>query len=127
MRRESIAAVIAAALALASFTVSHDTARAAGLGEACAGAAGTSCDAGLWCELGAGACGNATAEGKCVRAPQICNMIYLPVCACGGKTFSNDCSRRAARAQKAHNGPCTPGFGGRSRSGREEPDASKNQ
>jgi len=116
--------VVAAVLFLALFA-QFGVARAAGIGEPCAGAAGAGCDAGLWCELAAGACGNAVAEGKCVRAPQVCNMLFAPVCACGGRTYGNDCERRHAMAQRAHAGPCTPGFGGRSH--REEPDASKNQ
>jgi hypothetical protein len=50
-------------------------------------------------------------------------MIFLPVCACGGKTYGNDCERRRAMAQKSHNGPC--GFGVRTHP--SEPDASKGQ
>jgi hypothetical protein len=113
------------ALALVLLAGSVDGARAVGLGQACAGKAGTACDAGLWCELQAGQCGAADAEGLCVHAPQICNILFKPVCACGGKTYGNDCDRRAAKVQKAHNGPCIPGFG--THSHREEPDASKGQ
>ncbi len=112
------------ALALLALGGLVDSAAAAGLGQPCGGTAGTGCDAGLYCELMAGGCSNAIAEGKCAVAPQICNMLYMPVCACGGKTYGNDCERRRARAQKAHNGPC--GFGG-FRPPRAEPDASKNQ
>jgi hypothetical protein len=111
------------ALGIVVLTAQTDAASAAGLGEPCAGAAGTACDPGLWCELQAGRCGAADAEGVCARAPQICNMLFLPVCACGGKTYANDCERRRGRAQKAHNGPC----GVNLRRSRVEPDASKNQ
>src|ERR1700723_4275127 len=97
------------ALILAAVAARMEPARAVGLGETCAGAAGVGCDAGLWCELDAGACSNAAAEGKCAHAPQICNMIYMPVCACGGKTYGNDCERRSAKAQKSHNKQCGPG------------------
>jgi hypothetical protein len=113
--------LVLALLALVGFV---DAAAAVGLGQPCGGTAGSGCDAGLYCELTAGGCGNAVAEGKCAVAPQICNMIYAPVCACGGKTYGNDCERRRARAQKAHSGRC--GFGG-FRPPRAEPDASKNQ
>jgi Kazal-type serine protease inhibitor-like protein len=118
--------LVGAGLALALLALGGlvDRAAAVGLGQPCGGTAGTGCDAGLYCELMAGGCGNAVAEGKCAVAPQICNMMYLPVCACGGKTYGNDCERRRARAQKAHNGSC--GLGG-SRAPRAEPDASKNQ
>ena len=101
-----------------------DSAAAVGLGLPCGGIAGTGCDAGLYCDITSGGCSNAVAEGKCAVAPQVCTMIYMPVCACGGKTYGNDCERRRARAQKAHNGPC--GFGG-FRPQHTEPDASKNQ
>jgi hypothetical protein len=124
MRPRIILAIVA--LAFAVFVARSDGARAVGLGETCAGAGGVGCDAGLWCELDAGACSNAAAEGKCAHAPQMCNMIYMPVCACGGKTYGNDCERRSAKVQKAHNGPCGPGV--RSHlSHPSEPDASKNQ
>jgi hypothetical protein len=115
---------IGLALALLALAGRVDSAGAVGLGQPCGGTSGTGCDAGLFCELNAGGCGNAIAEGKCTVAPQICNMMYMPVCACGGKTYGNDCERRRARAQKARNGPC--GFGG-FRPQRAEPDASKNQ
>jgi hypothetical protein len=83
-----------------------DAARAVGIGGTCAGVAGLGCDDGLWCELEPGTCKRADAEGRCVHAPQVCNLAYSPVCACGGRTYGNDCERERARAQKAHSGPC---------------------
>jgi Kazal-type serine protease inhibitor domain len=121
MLPRSIAVVVAVILAVLAARI--DAAGAAGIGETCAGTAGIGCNAGLWCELDAGRCGNAAAEGRCARAPQACNMMFLPVCACTGKTYSNDCARRSAKAQKAHNGPC----GVNLRRPRVEPDATKGQ
>jgi hypothetical protein len=123
---EGIVRVIGIVLVLLSLTLGGfiGSAGAVGLGQPCGGTAGAGCDAGLFCELNAGGCGNAIAEGKCAVAPQICNMMFMPVCACGGKTYGNDCERRRARVQKAHNGPCGPGL---RRPSRVEPDASKNQ
>ncbi len=124
MRIISIGLALRLALALFAGAGLVEAAGAAGLGQPCGGTAGIGCDGGLFCELNAGGCGNAIAEGKCAVAPQVCNMIYMPVCACDGKTYGNDCERRRARVQKAHNGRC--GFGG-FRPPRAEPDASKNQ
>jgi hypothetical protein len=96
----------AVALALILVALIGQTARAVGIGGTCAGVAGLGCDAGLWCELEPGTCKRADAEGRCVHAPQVCNLAFSPVCACGGRTYGNDCERRRAKAQKDHAGPC---------------------
>src|ERR1700743_2439033 len=111
------------ALGFVILTAHFDMAGAGGGGQRGAGTAGTACDPGLWCELQAGRCGAADAEGVCAHTPQACPMIYLAVGACGAKTYASDCQRRSAKAQKAHNGPCGPNL----RRPHEEPDASKNQ
>jgi hypothetical protein len=82
------------------------TARAVGIGGACAGVAGLGCDSGLWCELEPGTCKRADAEGRCMRVPHSCGLSFRPVCACGGQTYSSDCRRERAKAQKDHDGPC---------------------
>lgn len=96
---------VAFALILLALIGQTDGARAVGIGGTCAGRAGVGCDAGLWCELDPG-CKRADAEGRCVRAPQSCGLSFRPVCACGGRTYSSDCQRERAKAQKAHDGPC---------------------
>ena len=98
--------VFAVVLALILVALTGQTARAVGIGGTCAGVAGLGCDAGLWCELEPGTCKRADAAGRCVRAPQVCNLAYVPVCACGGRTYGNDCERQRAKAQKSHDGRC---------------------
>lgn len=81
-------------------------AAAVGVGKVCGGLAGVRCDAGLFCDRPAGRCGAADVQGSCVRAGKVCTAIYQPVCGCDGKTYGNDCMRRAARAAKRHDGAC---------------------
>jgi hypothetical protein len=98
--------VFAVALALILVALIGQTARAVGIGGTCAGRAGLGCDEGLWCDIEPGTCKRADAEGRCVHAPQVCNLAYSPVCACGGRTYGNDCERQRAKVQKAHDGRC---------------------
>lgn len=81
-------------------------AAAVGVGKICGGVAGVRCDAGLLCDSPAGACGAADVTGMCVRVGKVCTAIYQPVCGCDGKSYGNDCMRRAARVAKRHEGAC---------------------
>ena len=74
----------------------------------CGGIAGIPCADGQLCELPAGECDGVDLQGECVPQPKECPAVYAPVCACDGVTYGSDCERRAAGAQKAHDGPCEP-------------------
>jgi hypothetical protein len=85
---------------------------AAKVGETCDGIAAIQCDKGLWCEHPAGQCQVADGAGKCVAETMPpCIEMHAPVCACpvGDKPaveYSNECFRKAAKAQPDHVGSC---------------------
>ena len=72
----------------------------------CGTIAGIACPNGQWCDLQAKSCGVTDLPGVCVKVPEVCTQDFVPVCGCDGKTYSNDCARRAAKAQKDHDGEC---------------------
>jgi hypothetical protein len=74
---------------------------------ACGGAMPFQCPTGQFCQFPTGACtGLHGHPGTCTKKPVICPKIFLPVCGCNGKTYGNDCERRAAGVSLRHPGKC---------------------
>jgi hypothetical protein len=73
----------------------------------CGGIAGFQCSGGQYCYIEPGQCRTiADVAGMCRPKPQVCPMIYLPVCGCDGKTYANACGAASAGVSVAAEGAC---------------------
>jgi len=74
---------------------------------ACGGGFEPDCGAGQWCSYAPdNVCGILGRPGTCEARPQVCTRIYLPVCGCDGKTYSNACTANFVGMGIAYAGTC---------------------
>jgi hypothetical protein len=65
------------------------------------------CSADQFCDYAAGSnCGAADGGGQCKAKPNVCTLIYMPVCGCDGMTHDNACAANGAGTSVAHSGAC---------------------
>jgi hypothetical protein len=70
----------------------------------CGGIAGLTCPRGDYCRIAPPAAPDKT--GVCTARPQMCMMIWRPVCGADHKTYSNSCTAAAAGVDIARAGAC---------------------
>jgi hypothetical protein len=76
----------------------------------CGTIVGIPCPDGSFCELPPDTCSSADLGGTCVPVAEACTLDWNPVCGCDGRTYGNDCERRAAGVSKHRDGECDGGL-----------------
>ena len=73
----------------------------------CGGVVGIECAKDEWCRYPSGhACGTGDFMGKCEKRPTACIQVYIPVCGCDNKSYSNECVAHSAGVDVAFLGEC---------------------
>ncbi len=77
------------------------------VGQECADSA--SCGVGEYCAFEVGSCGDdgaGTGGGVCEAIPDLCTLVFSPVCGCDAEMYDNDCMAAAAGVSVASVGEC---------------------
>lgn len=74
----------------------------------CGGRTGGVCNATQWCDYGGpiNACGAADGTGTCEVRPQVCPLVFAPVCGCDNNNYGNACEANAAGVDIVSTGMC---------------------
>jgi hypothetical protein len=73
--------------------------------EFCGGIAGFPCPNGQFCQTPPGQC-CCDIPGVCTDIPDLCPLVFAPVCGCDGQTYDNPCFAASAGVSIDHTGPC---------------------
>lgn len=76
------------------------------LNSACGGVEGIQCVSDAYCEYPEGICSSVESEGVCKSKPEMCALVYAPVCGCDGKTYSNSCAAASKGVNVKAKGEC---------------------
>lgn len=75
--------------------------------KSCGGWLGNTCAKDEFCSYSRQAmCGFGDMSGVCEKKPDVCTMIYKPVCGCDMKTYGNECSANANGVSVYKDGAC---------------------
>jgi hypothetical protein len=74
--------------------------------QSCGGILPFTCPNGQFCQFPTGHCTGFGQPGTCTVKPVVCTRQFQPVCGCDGKTYGNDCDRRAKGVSLRHTGKC---------------------